>query len=73
MQVDWTQIWINWFGSVDGPLGVDWGFWIGMAVVALFVLIENVFFWTRKPYGQWEKKKKNQGSDTQSTEDNKQQ
>ncbi len=49
----WTDffvsLWINLFGTVDGPLGLDWGFWASMAVVCLFVVIQNLFFWSRKP------------------------
>ncbi len=49
----WTDffvnLWLNLFGSVDGPLGLDWGFWVSMLVVCLFVVVQNVYFWSRKP------------------------
>ncbi len=47
--IDWAAIWIAWFGSVDGPLGLDWGFWISMLVVVLVVIGENIVFWGFKP------------------------
>ncbi len=55
--VDWPALWVRLFGSVDGWFGIDWGFWVSMIVVALFVVIENVFFWTRKPFSETKKGK----------------
>ncbi len=55
--VDWQALWIRLFGSVEGWFGIDWGFWVSMGVVALFVLCENLFFWTRKPFAKTKKGK----------------
>ncbi len=60
----WTtffvNLWTNLFGGVDGPLGLDWGFWIGMAIVALFVIFQNVFFWLQKPLSDEEIERRRQ-------------
>ncbi len=45
----WANLWIKLFGSVDGWMGLDWGFWVSMAIVALVVIIENIVFWSFKP------------------------
>ncbi len=47
--VNWAGLWEKLFGSVDGWLGLDWGFWIAMAFVALVVIVENIVFWAFKP------------------------
>ncbi len=47
--VNWAGLWTSMFGSVDGWMGLDWGFWVSMFVVALVVLIENIVFWSFKP------------------------
>lgn len=46
--MNWTNIWMTLFGTAD-LLGLNMGFWISMAVVALIVVIMNVVFWARKP------------------------
>ncbi|MCD7740082.1 MAG: hypothetical protein LUH11_01880 [Candidatus Gastranaerophilales bacterium] len=52
MNIDWTYIGTVIFGQEEGWLGWDWGFWLGMIFVALIVVFENWFFWTRKSYEQ---------------------
>lgn len=46
--MNWTTIWMNLFGTVSF-LGIDMGFWVGMAVVLLIVILMNVVFWNMKP------------------------
>ncbi len=53
--VDWPALWTRLFGGVDGWLGLDWGFWVSLGVVALVVVFENVFFWSQKPYAKTKK------------------
>ena len=36
------------FGTVD-LFGLDMGFWVSMAVVALIVVVMNAVFWGMKP------------------------
>lgn len=44
----WATIWANLFGATSF-LGIDMGFWVGMAVVLLIVVLMNVVFWGVKP------------------------
>lgn len=41
--MNWATIWINLFGTTSF-LGIDMGFWVGMGVVSLIVIIMNVVF-----------------------------
>ena len=43
-----SSLWMNLFGTTQLG-GLNIGFWFGTAVVALFVVIENIVFWTMKP------------------------
>ncbi len=47
--IDFAGIWTTLFGGVDGWLGLDWGFWGSMLLVALIVVVENIVFWGFKP------------------------
>ena len=42
--MDWKAIWMNLFGTTEFA-GLNLGFWVGMGVVALIVVIMNVIFW----------------------------
>lgn len=44
-----TNIWITLFGTTT-LFGLDMGFWISMAAVALIVVVENIVFWSIKPH-----------------------
>ncbi len=44
----WENIWNTLFGR-DELLGINMGFWVGMAVVLLIVIVENAIFWGMKP------------------------
>ena len=46
--MNWKDIWMTLFGTAD-LFGLNIGFWMSMAVVALIVVVMNVFFWGRKP------------------------
>ena len=46
--MNWSNIWMRLFGSADW-LGLNMGFWVSMAVVALIVVVMNVVFWGMKP------------------------
>lgn len=46
--MNWATIWMSLFGTVSF-LGIDMGFWVGMAVVLLIVILMNVVFWNMKP------------------------
>ena len=46
--MNWATIWMNLFGTTSF-LGIDMGFWVGMAVVLLIVILMNVVFWSMKP------------------------
>ena len=46
--MNWAMIWVNLFGTASF-LGIDMGFWVGMAVVLLIVVLMNVVFWSIKP------------------------
>ncbi len=46
--MNWKDIWMTLFGTVD-LLGLDMGFWVSMAVVALIVVVMNAVFWGMKP------------------------
>lgn len=39
---------MNLFGATSF-LGINMGFWVGIAVVLLIVVIMNVIFWSMKP------------------------
>lgn len=44
----WTNVWMKLFGATT-LWGLDMGFWVAMAVVALIVILMNVIFWNMKP------------------------
>lgn len=46
--MNWVNIWMKLFGTTEF-LGLNMGFWISMAVVALIVVLMNVVFWSMKP------------------------
>lgn len=46
-----TNIWMTLFGTTTF-YGLDMGFWVSMAAVALIVVIENIVFWSMKPRPQ---------------------
>ena len=46
--MNWNNIWMALFGAADW-LGLNMGFWVSMAVVALIVVVMNVVFWGMKP------------------------
>lgn len=45
--MNWAMIWMNLFGTTSF-WGIDMGFWVGMTVVLLIVIIMNVVFWGMK-------------------------
>ena len=48
MKVNWIALWIKLFGATEF-LGLNMGFWVSMAVVAIIVIVMNVVFWGMKP------------------------
>lgn len=46
--MNWVNLWMKLFGTTEF-LGLNMGFWISMAVVALIVILMNVVFWSMKP------------------------
>ena len=46
--MNWVNLWMKLFGTTEF-LGLNMGFWISMAVVALIVILMNVVFWCMKP------------------------
>ncbi|MCD7785292.1 MAG: hypothetical protein LUH18_06930 [Oscillospiraceae bacterium] len=46
--MNWTDIWLILFGTTEF-LGLNIGFWVSMAVVAVIVVLMNVVFWGMKP------------------------
>ena len=46
--MNWTQIWIDLFGTTEW-LGLNLGFWMANAAVLVIVVIMNVVFWSMKP------------------------
>ena len=44
----WNELWMTIFGTTHW-LGLDFGFWVSMAVVALIVVVMNAVFWGMKP------------------------
>lgn len=45
MKVNWIALWMKIIGTTEF-LGLNMGFWVSMAVVALIVIIMNVVFWS---------------------------
>ncbi|WP_164706581.1 hypothetical protein [Intestinibacillus sp. Marseille-P6563] len=45
--MNWATLWTNLFGTTSF-LGIDMGFWMGMAAVLLIVILMNVVFWNMK-------------------------
>ena len=43
-----SALWMKLFGTMSFA-GINMGFWAGMGVVALFVIIENIVFWSMRP------------------------
>ncbi|MEG1741902.1 MAG: hypothetical protein RR237_03380 [Acetivibrio sp.] len=46
--MNWENIWMTLFGTTTW-LGVNMGFWVAMAAVALIVIVQNIVFWKMKP------------------------
>lgn len=46
--MNWTQIWIDLFGTTEW-LGLNMGFWVANAAVLVIVIIMNIVFWSMKP------------------------
>ena len=46
--MNWVDLWMKLFGTTE-LLGLNMGFWISMAAVALIVILMNVVFWCMKP------------------------
>lgn len=46
--MNWTAIWMDFFGTTSF-CGIDMGFWVAMAVVCLIVVLMNAVFWGMKP------------------------
>ena len=46
--MNWTQIWIDLFGTTEW-LGLNMGFWVANAAVLVIVIITNIVFWSMKP------------------------
>lgn len=46
--MNWTKIWLDLFGTVT-LWGLNMGFWVALAVVALIVIVMNAVFWGMKP------------------------
>lgn len=46
--MNWVNLWMKLFGTTEF-WGLNMGFWISMAVVALTVILMNVVFWSMKP------------------------
>ena len=44
----WNELWMTVFDTTHW-LGIDLGFWVSMAVVALIVVVMNAVFWGMKP------------------------
>ncbi len=42
--MNWTQLWLSLFHRQE-LLGLNMGFWVSMAIVALIVVIMNLVFW----------------------------
>ncbi len=46
--MNWKEIWMNIFGTTEW-LGLNIGFWVALAVVAVIVIVMNIVFWNLKP------------------------
>lgn len=46
--MNWNELWMTVFGTTHW-LGLDLGFWVSMAVVALIVVAMSAVFWGMKP------------------------
>lgn len=54
--MDFKSLWMTLFGTTE-LLGIDMGFWVGMIVVALIVVVMNVVLWNVKPLDAVEQKR----------------
>lgn len=43
-----SNLWMKLFGTMS-LFGINTGFWVGMGVVTLIVVIENIVFWCMRP------------------------
>ena len=48
MTVNWSQLWLNLFGTTTWH-GIDIGFWVGMGVALAVAILMNIVFWSMKP------------------------
>ncbi len=47
--MNFTELWLDLFGTVTGWFGVNIGFWVGMGVCAAIVLAMNLICWLMPP------------------------
>lgn len=48
MTMNWTGLWMDLFGTAT-LWGLDMGFWVSLALVALLAVGMNLVFWNLKP------------------------
>lgn len=48
MTLQWETIWMKLFGRTAW-LGLNMGFWVSLAAVAVIVILMNAVFWGMKP------------------------
>lgn len=46
--MNWTNLWLKLFGTTEW-LGLNMGFWVALAAVAVVVIAMNVICWGMKP------------------------
>ena len=46
--MNWTMFWMKLLGTTSF-WGINMGFWVGMIVVLLVVVLMNVVFWSMPP------------------------
>lgn len=48
MLINWTKLWMDLFGTTT-LWGLNMGFWVSLALVALLVAGMNLVFWNQNP------------------------
>ncbi len=48
-EMNFTELWMNIFGTVTGWFGINIGFWVGMGICAAIVVVMNLICWLMPP------------------------
>ncbi|MEE0558363.1 MAG: hypothetical protein UC361_02900 [Bulleidia sp.] len=46
--MSWRDLWMLYFGTAES-FGIDLGFWIGLFLIMIIVILMNLVYWSMTP------------------------